>query len=370
MLEYIVTNFPLFCVCLAMGITAITTFRSNKKASTDVLVILGLCISLSVTVYFDIYASKQVETNVLATWMTYLGYVLRIVTIYFFVRMADKTNTIPNWVFLILVGVNAVLYMPALFLNSNGFNEIAYKFVPNEAGTGLVMDRGPLNFTSHIIGILFILYLIFISFKMITLKHKDDGIVVLICAAFVISAVILEAFQLATNLLNLIIAISCIFYYLFLNRDKNRRDVLTNLFSRKTYYEDVNKNFSKVAGVILFDMNGLKEINDNKGHEEGDKALKAISSAILSSLLKDMSAYRMGGDEFLVLSVFSKEKELLNVGQLVQDKVEKAGYSVSYGIAYHTDKEDVDTLVKRAEEEMYKDKAHFYETHKIERRKR
>ena len=78
MLEYIVTNFPLFCVCLAMGITAITTFRSNKKASTDVLVILGLCISLSVTVYFDIYASKQVETYVLATWMTYLGYVLRI----------------------------------------------------------------------------------------------------------------------------------------------------------------------------------------------------------------------------------------------------------------------------------------------------
>ena len=78
----------------------------------------------------------------------------------------------------------------------------------------------------------------------------------------------------------------------------------------------------------------------------------------------------MGGDEFIVLSVFSKEKELLHVGQLVQEKVEKAGYSVSYGIAYHKEKEDVDALVKRAEEEMYKDKAHYYETHKIERRKR
>ena len=205
---------------------------------------------------------------------------------------------------------------------------------------------------------------------MISLKHKDDALVVLTCSAFVVTAVALEAVQLVTNLLNMIIAISCIFYYLFVNRDKNRRDALTNLFNRKTYYEDVNRNLSKVAGVILFDMNGLKTINDNLGHEEGDKAIKAIADAISRSLLKDMSAYRMGGDEFLVLSIFSGEKALVNVAKSVQDKVEEAGYSVSFGVAYHEVKEDVDSLVKRAEIEMYKDKSNYYQTHNIERRKR
>lgn len=368
--NYFVMNFPLFCICIAMGFTAFSNFKTNKKNSTDVIVILSLCLVLSVVVYFGIYAGIHTDTILLATWMEYLGYVIRPICLYFFIRMADRTKLVPTWVFIASLILNAVLYIPALFVNSNGFNDIAYRYYVNSEGTGLTVYRGPLNFTSHVIAGLYLIYMIFISFRMISLKHKDDALVVLTCSAFVVTAVALEAVQLVTNLLNMIIAISCVFYYLFVNRDKNRRDALTNLFDRKTYYEDVNRNLSKVAGVILFDMNGLKTINDNLGHEEGDKAIKAIADAINRSLLKDMSAYRMGGDEFLVLSIFSGEKELVNVAQSVQTKVEEAGYSVSFGVAYHEEKEDVDSLVKRAEIEMYKDKSNYYETHKIERRKR
>lgn len=367
MASYFVTNFPLFCICIAMALTSFSYFKTNKRNSINVLVILGLCLALSVTVYFDIYADVN-RLIPLGTWMTYLGYVMRTVCLYFFIRMVDKMKTVPTWVFIALLGLNALLYAPALFTAFPDFAKITYVYVDN--GTQLDMVRGPLNFTSHILSGLFLIYLIYISFKMISMKHRDDALVILICSAFVVTAVTLEAFSLATNLLNLIIAISCVFCHFFVNKDTDRRDGLTHLFNRKTYYEDVTRNLSKVAGVILFDMNGLKQINDNQGHEEGDKAIKAIADAILSSLMKDMSAYRVGGDEFLVLSVHSGEKELLHVGHMVQDKVNEAGYSVSFGIAYHEEKEDVDALVKRAEVEMYKDKSNYYVSHHIERRRR
>ncbi|MCR4910908.1 MAG: GGDEF domain-containing protein [Bacilli bacterium] len=370
MTNYFVTNFPLFCICIGMGLTAFSNVKTNKKNSMDVFIILGLCLILSVVVYFDIYASLRTNMIILATWMTYLGYVIRPICLYFFIRMSDKTKIVPTWVFIASLLLNALLYAPALFINTGAFNEAVYKYEINEAGTGLLIKTGPLNYTSHIIASCYLVYMIIISFKMISMKHKDDALVVLTCSAFVVVAVTLEALQLVTNLLNITIAISCVFYYLFVNRDKNRRDALTNLYNRKTYFEDVSRNLSRVAGVILFDMNGLKQINDNKGHEEGDKAIITIADAISNSLMRDMSAYRMGGDEFLVLSVFSGEKELLHVAKIVEEKVEKAGYSVSSGIAYHEAKEDVDTLVKRAEIEMYKNKSDYYISHKIERRRR
>ena len=370
MTEYLVTNFPLFCVCIAMGLTSLSNLKSNKKNSIDVFVILGLCLALSVVVHFDIYASRRTDTIVLATIMAYLGYLLRLVCLYFFIRMADKTKVVPSWAFIASLGLSALLYAPALFIGVEQFAGICYRYVVNEAGTGLTMLVGPLNYTSHVVAALYLIYMIFISFKMISLKHRDDALVVLTCSAFVVTAVTLEALQLVTNLLNIIIAISCVFYYLFVNRDHNRRDALTYLYNRKTYFEDVSRSFSKVSGVILFDMNGLKQINDNLGHEEGDKAIVTIANAISVSILKDMSAYRMGGDEFVVLSVFSGEKSLLQVAEKVRTIVDKAGYSVSFGVAYRQEKETRKELINRAETEMYKSKELYYQTNHIERRRK
>ncbi len=369
MSSYFVTNFPIFCICIAMGIVSFSHFKTNKKNSIYVFAILSLCLILSVTVYLDIYADQHANI-LLGTWMTYLGYVIRPVCIYFFIRMADRDRLLPTWIFYATMGLNALLYAPALFVGME-FAKVAYQYiVSGDTPAELLMVRGPLNYSSHILSALYLAYTIFISFRLISMKHRDDALVVLICAAFVVTAVVLEATQLAVNLLNFIIAISCVFYFFFVNRDVDRRDALTQLYNRKTYYEDVARNMARVAGVILFDMNGLKQLNDNQGHEEGDKAIRAISQAVLCSLLKDMSAYRMGGDEFLILSLHSGEKELLHVAQDIQKKVDEAGYSVSFGIAYHQEKEDVDTLVKRAEIEMYKDKSEYYRTHHIERRRR
>ena len=99
----------------------------------------------------------------------------------------------------------------------------------------------------------------------------------------------------------------------------------------------------------MLDMNGLKAINDNNGHEDGDNAIKSIAYAIETSTLRDMSSYRMGGDEFVVLALTSKEDELKKASIKIKSLVEEKGYSVSSGVAYREDKEDLASMIKRAE---------------------
>ena len=250
--------------------------------------------------------------------------------------------------------------------------KFAFYYTVDEINNSLEFNRGYVNFTSHIVSALLLLYVIIVSFKLMSSNHKSDGLVILTCSLFVIVAVVLESISITNgvNLLNITAAVSCVFYYLFIYRDRNRRDALTNLFNRKTYYEDLSNVGSRVVGVIQIDMNGLKFINDTQGHEEGDKAIKAIARAIVTSIRKDMAAYRMGGDEFLIFSTRSSKESLINVLEDIKTKIEESGYYCSFGLAYKENKEDYESLAKLAEEAMYFDKAEFYKKHhEIERRK-
>ena len=66
-------------------------------------------------------------------------------------------------------------------------------------------------------------------------------------------------------------------------------------------------------GVIFVDLNDFKPINDNHGHDEGDKALKASAKILTSSVTEEDMVFRKGGDEFLILlknSDFKKTGEI------------------------------------------------------------
>ncbi len=371
MQEYFVTNFPLLCICLAMGIIALISYRGNKKMSIEVLIILGLTLILSIIVAVEIYAKNRTDTLVLATWMSFLGYVLRPVCLYFFVRIADRRKLIPTWVYIVLIAVNFFMYVPSLFIDVPGMSRFAFYYTFNEEGTRLIFNRGYVNFTSHVISALFLAYIIYLSYVMLQMKHRGDALMIFICAFFVVAAVVLESLEVATNLLNITIAISCVFYYLFINRDNNRRDALTGLFNRKTYYDDSVQLERRCSGIILFDMNCLKYLNDTHGHEAGDIAIKEISDIILKNIKKDMSAYRMGGDEFMVAAAFSKKQAIDEVTRKIQEQVAEKGYSVSAGYSSKEDDTSItlEGLIKNAEEKMYIDKAEFYKNNKIERRR-
>ena len=109
------------------------------------------------------------------------------------------------------------------------------------------------------------------------------------------------------------------------------------------------------------DVNGLHELNNTYGREEGDKMLRTVA-CILREIFGEEDSYRIGGDEFVAFALDSTGTELNeNMEQFVR-QVEEAGYSVAVGTASHSAGGiDIDALVKKAEQRMYLDKSRHYE---------
>ena len=88
---------------------------------------------------------------------------------------------------------------------------------------------------------------------------------------------------------------------------KSSHDVLTDLLNRRqlaSVFDDAVSRSAKdrqATAVMLIDVDKFKQINDQHGHEVGDEVLKQVAHAIRGNLRAGDSAFRYGGDEFLVL---------------------------------------------------------------------
>ena len=121
-----------------------------------------------------------------------------------------------------------------------------------------------------------------------------------------------------------------------------RIDPLTGLYNRngmehfsERLYNEALEN-GKSLLLCICDMNGLKFINDNFGHEEGDRAIRELSQVIKESLLEKDMAFRIGGDEFLILGLREGADEAVAD---FRSRVERniAAFNQSLGLPYKVD---------------------------------
>ena len=104
------------------------------------------------------------------------------------------------------------------------------------------------------------------------------------------------------------------------------------------------------VAVALVDLVGLKRLNDEQGHAAGDVALVALADALRQSMRADDTAYRFGGDEFVVLAPISTAADLLPLF----DRVRASAPAFTVGIAEAPgDGMTQDALVAVADERMY-----------------
>lgn len=148
---------------------------------------------------------------------------------------------------------------------------------------------------------------------------------------------------------------------------KNTQDILTGMKNRNSYEVDLN-NYSargnlEGMGVILADVNGLKEVNDRLGHDMGDKYICLVSKAIHDSKTNNMIGYRTGGDEFVIFCHCETEQGLEVFVNSCREKVQANKFedmrcSVACGYVLFDPQRDknLHETVKRADKMMYKDK--------------
>lgn len=156
--------------------------------------------------------------------------------------------------------------------------------------------------------------------------------------------------------------------------EASNTDPLTGLANRRLFNSELNKELNRAEryglkfGVVYFDLDRFKPINDNFGHDAGDEILIAVSENVRGVLRKDEVFARIGGDEFMILIPQVSDENSI---QLVCDRVRGAvasatttrdGQTLQVGTSigkaiYPTDGTSADALTSIADQRMYSDKS-------------
>ncbi len=153
-------------------------------------------------------------------------------------------------------------------------------------------------------------------------------------------------------------------------------DQLTGIGNRNGYFElttaldEKIKNGEKVEfSFVIFDINLLKEVNDSYGHEVGDKNIESIGKTI-SEIFGEDHSFRIGGDEIAVILENTSEEETKKMIEKFEatfaqenlDDIAKYGFSASKGYASFDPNidEDFSSVFKRADKNMYAEKAKYH----------
>ena len=145
-------------------------------------------------------------------------------------------------------------------------------------------------------------------------------------------------------------------------------DKLTNIRNYNAYSDEMKKYESEIAngtigefGIVVLDLNGLKQINDSRGHDVGDKfiikACRIICETFANSLV-----FRIGGDEFVVLlrdEDYKNRAELIGrINEISIANIKKNDVVIAPGMAEydkHHD-ENLSVVFRRADQAMYEKK--------------
>ena len=138
---------------------------------------------------------------------------------------------------------------------------------------------------------------------------------------------------------------------------------MTGLYNRNKYLNMIEETYPAIdqVGVIFWDVNNLKTTNDTLGHDKGDALIINISSIIMALTAVNRKAYRVGGDEFVMIvenpqkgeldAVVRKWEELCSLKSqaLELDLTSAVGYSCGDG-------KSIKSVIKEADQAMYLDK--------------
>lgn len=147
------------------------------------------------------------------------------------------------------------------------------------------------------------------------------------------------------------------------------RDPLTGVFNRRQFNENLAREVASAHrreggfALLLFDLDGLKPVNDNHGHHAGDAVLRSTAGRLAAHARSNDTVARIGGDEFVLIcpdlcdeeaasALVERLLNAVNEGIAVEDREISVG--VSIGIAFFPRHADAaDKLIQAADHAMY-----------------
>lgn len=149
-------------------------------------------------------------------------------------------------------------------------------------------------------------------------------------------------------------------------------DWLIELPNRRGFMRQLEMLISRVArhgdsaAMLFVDVDGLKMINDCLGHLAGDEALCHVARLLVEGVRKGDCVARLGGDEFGILLEHADEQSAVQTAQRIADMIAEGGFqwqdtlmplSVAIGVSAIQPDDEPETVIMRADEAMYREKA-------------
>ena len=199
---------------------------------------------------------------------TAIGYMCRPLSLFFVISVVNRRRKI-NYLLLVFLIIEALVV-----ITSNSSHLVFWYDQFN------VYHRGPLGYISHItsavMGILLVIFS-FLNYKNISLS---EATIILFIVVISFIATIIENVYGYDFILVTAIALSGLFYFMFLHSQLYKCDQLTGVLNRRCFFIELKNTISIPKSFISCDMNGLKKINDDEGHLAGDKAIITFSTAL------------------------------------------------------------------------------------------
>jgi diguanylate cyclase (GGDEF)-like protein len=148
-------------------------------------------------------------------------------------------------------------------------------------------------------------------------------------------------------------------------------DPLTDLLNRRAIIELMNYEYKRTLrndtsfSIIMIDIDHFKLVNDNNGHDCGDHVIKSVAKHIRAQLREHDQVSRWGGEEFLILIPDTPIDQAPTIAEKIRAQVAKnvvtykqneIKVTISIGVASYSSGDDLDRVIKRADERLYKAK--------------
>ncbi len=145
-------------------------------------------------------------------------------------------------------------------------------------------------------------------------------------------------------------------------------DPLTGAFNRRyllaaldTEIERARRHDRPLA-LIMFDLDGFKQVNDTQGHEQGDRVLQTVAARVRGRLRRSDLFARWGGEEFLILAPETTESDAVALAETLRAALHEppipdgGPVTASFGVVARQPEETPDQWLKRVDERMYASK--------------
>jgi|Wag4MinimDraft_16_1082657.scaffolds.fasta_scaffold00463_2 diguanylate cyclase (GGDEF)-like protein len=149
---------------------------------------------------------------------------------------------------------------------------------------------------------------------------------------------------------------------------KSERDQLTKLYNKAKFNKRLEEEIERINryggkfGLVMFDIDYFKKINDNYGHAVGDKILLELTDIFRKSVRNVDFFARWGGDEFMIITPNTNLNYTMKLAERLKNETSKYDFyktenlTCSFGVTSFKEGDNVDSIIKRVDNALYKAK--------------